>query len=331
MSLVFSSDGKRLFAGTGKKKIYIFDQQPDDKWNHCQVLRCCSFLSSISSASDDTIDCFVLSSGDSFLIASCGNRMVRFVVDPSNKLFQYDGYRNTDAGLPGGVGFMALSSSGEYLVFSGRRDCCDIHIWKLNCGVGGRQMQALGRFPMLDIIGQDAVVICLGFGPDDQLAIGLDNGILCILDAMGSNGELVSCFTFETFKSWIFSVSWTPDSRILVGTGRGLFLRISEGILKRIETTEHGDSSYCWLLKLDSEQMHSYYGTYRGQTGQCVLAEDQLIAMGETSFPVAVGPHTDTFSDTIKSYSFTHGDPGTVRIGLACFRVPIFNIFRRNI
>lgn len=311
MSLAFSSDGKRLFAGTGKKKIYIFDQQPNGNWDQVQILRCCSFLSSLSSTSDDTIDCFVLSSDDSFLIAACGDRMLRFVVDPSNKLFKYDSYRHTNTGSSGDVGLMALSFSDECLVFSGRRDCRDIHIWKLNCGIGRRQIQALGRFPMLDIIGQDALVTCLAFGKDDQLAIGLDNGTLCVLNAMGSNGELVSCFAFESFKGTIFSVAWTHNSHIVIGTDRGIFVRSSEGIVKQAYKTDIMNNSDWWMLESDEGQI--YYGAYRGQTGQGFLDEDRYIAMEGPDFPLATGPLI-TISDTLISVQFACGGPGALSI-----------------
>ncbi|KAM0206431.1 hypothetical protein ACHAQD_012442 [Fusarium lateritium] len=313
MSLVFSKDRQRIFAGAGRKKVWIYDRQWDGQWNRVQTLACCGMLSSFSSSSSDTIDCLVLSPDDSILIAACGSRLVRFRMDRHKRLFIQENSESADINSLGPVGLMALSSQGDYLAISGERNSGVVQIWNANLVNYDTSTQYAYTVRPQDVTGESALVTCFDFGPDDHLAIGLDNGTLCILE-IGSDSD-VSCVALGSFEDSIISVSWTQDGRILVGTETGLFLRSSDGRIKRVGSEDIADDNDCWVIAIDDDQI--YYGTLKGPSGRCSQVDGHLIPEGGTLFPVAISAPDDVFKEANKDISellcqVAFGGPGIV-------------------
>ncbi|KAM0232475.1 hypothetical protein ACHAP5_010728 [Fusarium lateritium] len=315
MSLVFSTDGRRIFAGAGRKRIWIYDRQWDGQWNHVQTLACCGMLSSFSSRSSDTIDCLVLSPDDSVLIAACGSRLIRFRMDPYKRLFKQENSEWADINSLGPVGLMALSSQRDYLAISGERNSGVVQIWNANLINYGTSTQYAYPVRPQDVIGETALVTCFDFGPDDHLAIGLSNGRLCILEIISDSD--VSCVALGSFEDSIISVSWTQDGRILVGTETGLFLRSPDGKIKLAESEDIANDNDCWAIAISDDLI--YYGTLKGPSGYCNQVDGRLVPEGGPMLPVAISSPDDVFKEANKDMSellcqVAFGGPGMVLI-----------------
>jgi WD40 repeat protein len=247
--LRFSSNGRRLFVGTGKKEIRVYDLYRSGKWTHTQTLTCRKTIFNLLWRAQDALKCLVLSNEDSCLVAALGDTLFRFELDKSDDKYRLTSAYRTGFEAEGGITALELSLCNSYLICASTEG--HIHwpeVWSAHMPYDGIEMRLLAR-PVVNKM--YSIMTCVQFGPSSKIAFGLDNGNV-VRGTVAKSGEIEEQRLLTTPGTSVNSMFWTSDSRLLVGTRTGIFIVGSDDHFKQVTQTDLDFDRECWSLHLGS-------------------------------------------------------------------------------